>query len=207
MFKLRDIFLDPDERVMVRAAEFAFNSACDGEMASATLYGANPTARAAAWSEIRALVLNITNMEARPRTLAIRSELANQIEHVCRENFYSNLPPADRELWAREVYELPLSQADANCLPTMAFSVAYACVLQTLLYNGWDGTEDGKQAIKDCEKVFIDQCREQLRLLLASFQSGACGEALSDAEKDQMKLVTQMKELARRGLSGEPLDG
>lgn len=207
MALLRDIFLDPDERACVGAAETMFNNLCaQAGSAAAEVYATRPVERAAVWKEIRSRVIEIVGFEGTARVLEIRKALADEIDATVFAHFYLNLSDEERDLISRNIFSSTSEEQDKLYFFAHPRHLALATVLEGMFYYGWSGSEEAKENVREVQRAFIEQCQEHCQLILKIARARENGTDLTESEKKQGELVVMMKDLTRRGLAGEKLD-
>jgi hypothetical protein len=205
--KLRDIFLNPDERMVLTACERLFNDICAEEgTAAQVVYTQFPRERERAWLEIRQQVLSIMQFDGVARTKLLRTEMAKAIEHCATAHFYTNLDQADRDVVARYIFSSTREVQDNFYYYNHAYSLALAHVLTQMFYLGWTESDKAKDAVRDVQKVFQEQCKEHCQLVLKVAHAKHDERELADADKKSAEMVVMMKELARRALQGEAIE-
>lgn len=205
--RLRDIFLNPDQRMVVNACETLFDGVCAEEgTVTQVVYGRYPQERVRAWKEIRAEALKHTQLEGGPRVRAIREAMTEAIEHCVTANFYSHLDEVDRDIFARNILSSTMQQQDHFYYCNHAYNLARAHVMSQMFYLGWSEDEQAKENVREVQRVFQDQCKQHCELILKIARANEKGTSLTDAEKESGKTVLMLKDLARRALAGDKLD-
>jgi hypothetical protein len=136
----------------------------------------------------------------------LREKWAERVEHLALGRFYTNLPDADRELFAKYGLESTREAQDKAYVSELAPLMLDVRILEGMIRHGWDGDEGARDHLFELARILDEQCTAQYQYLLESGRAKARGEILSDTRKDSAKTDMLLKEASRRRLAGIPFD-
>jgi hypothetical protein len=193
--------------IFTRGAARAFEEVASGANSAAELFRNEPVRKSQMWRTINEELSKIVSDGERSRiTINFRTALANSLEFFVSANFYNNLGDGDKDLWARLILSSTKQEQDQVYYYAEIYNYVWCEILQFIIFNAWDGGDEGLKYLKDMCGTFRDTCIEHCKLVLVVARAKNKGQEITPAEKESGKTTAVLKEAARRRVAGEKFD-
>jgi hypothetical protein len=204
---LRRWFPTDEQKVFLAAAEEAFERACATDSTAADIYRQRPGIK---WRHRRAIRRDLLEVliSGRPSELSqrLRTRFAEILDALTMDHFYTNLGATER-LYIAKFSGSTRETWDRDRYFGIAHDFAYATVLEFIIFNSWNGSEESKNNLKEMQRAYVDMCKAHCEVGLQAAAALANDRPLTDAEREQGRTAITFKEFARRKLSGESIAG
>lgn len=168
----------------------------------------DPVAAEAYWNGQAARIADWMNGEqsADQRTMRLRAEWAQSVEHLSLALYYTKLADDDRDLFATYSLESNRAEQDVHYGLSRAELFVETAILEGFFRHGYSGDDNARDHLLKLASMLMEQCTEQYDLMLAIAKAKSQGQQLSDVQKEAGKTTMLLKEAARRRLAGLPFD-
>ena len=200
---IRNLIPTEDQRIFLVGAHQIFSEVCRSTASAAEIYHDHPNAKKQDWKAIRSELLKLTST-SNPSvlTLRLRGKFAQVLESLVTDHFYTNLDIEDREYFARLIGSTREVE-DKKHYFSMARDYSFATILETIIFEGWSGSDDSRENLKELQRSFIDACQLHCEFELKVAHAYGSNIELTQDEKEIGKTWIILKNLARSALAGE----
>lgn len=205
---LKKLFTDTPKTpkaIFIDGANKIFDEVCAGtsESSAADIYSKHPDVKA----RHREAILNdfaalIGEGDDPGLTNRMRGKWASQLNKLVDAHFYTNLGEADRDALANLIEE-DRATLDESYYWGIALHYTYASILGGIIINGWDGTAESKDLIERQKQNYINCCEDWNEITINHARNRTAGIAVTDEDKSNGEIASQLMEITRRALAGE----
>lgn len=197
-----------ETEILIDFARSVFDGILKEDYPIAANLRADPVAAEAYWKGQVARVAEWVNGDqpAGKRTMRLRAEWAQGVEHLALALYYTKLSVEDRDLFAKYGLESTRAEQDAHYGLSRAELFVETAILEGFFRHGWTGDDNDRDQLLKLASMLMEQCTEQYELMLTSAKAKSQGQQLSDLQKEAGKTTLLLKEAARRRLAGIPFD-